>query len=320
MCREVVQVLPCPNLTPEAPGHTIVVVKTPQFSRRQFLALSAAAGAGAVLSACGGRTSGPSLDVEGTLQVVKRYPQDAVVPGKVRLPVSLADKTGILSTDSKISFPDLLTAQVVNPDTGEVVLENVAAERHGQGLSVPYWPFTFTLENEGIYQLKIAEAPESDMSFQLLSRDSVSMPLVGDPLPPFDTPTVDNARGVDPVCTQAGRFCPFHSVTLREALTKDLPVVYLIGTPAYCSTGTCAPGLDALVAVAGQIGDQAVFVHAEVYADKSANATAPAVQAYRLSYEPVLYVTDASGVLVDRLDAVFDEKEIRSVLAANGIS
>lgn len=294
-------------------------MKTPQFSRRQFLVLSAAAGAGAVLSACGGRSSGSTLDVEGTLQVVKRFPQDALVPGKVRLPVSLADKTGILSNDSDLAFPDILTAQVINSDTGEVVIENVAAERHGQGLSVPYWPFSFMLETEGIYQLRIAEAPESEMSFQLLSRDSVSMPLMGDALPPFDTPTVDDARGVDPVCTQKGGFCPFHSVTLREALTKDLPVVYLIGTPAYCSTGTCAPGLDALIAVAKEIGDQAVFVHAEVYADKSANATAPAVQAYKLSYEPVLYVTDPGGILVDRLDAVFDEKEIRSVLAANGI-
>jgi hypothetical protein len=61
-------------------------------------------------------------------------------------------------------------------------------------------------------------------------------------------------------------------------------------------------------------------VHADVYADKSANKTAPAVQAYKLSYEPVLYITDAEGTIVDRLDAVFDVNEIRDVLAANGIS
>jgi hypothetical protein len=57
-----------------------------------------------------------------------------------------------------------------------------------------------------------------------------------------------------------------------------------------------------------------------VYADKSANKTAPAVQEYKLSYEPVLYITDSKGVLVDRLDAVFDVNEIRDVLAANGVS
>ncbi len=283
--------------------------------------LSAAAGAGAVLSACSGGSSGGSpIDANGTLQVVKRFPQDALVAGKVRLPVSLADTTGILSKDAGVNFPDLLTARVVNPENDDIIIENVVAERHEQNLSVPYWPFSFTLDTEGIYLLKVAEAPESDVSFQLLSRDAVVMPIIGDPLPPFDTPTTDNPRGVDPICTRAGEFCPFHSMTLTEALKKNLPVVYLIGTPAYCTTGTCAPGLDALIDVASSLADKAVFVHADVYADKSANKTAPAVQAYKLSYEPVLYIADETGVLVDRLDAVFDEREIRDVLAANGIS
>lgn len=308
------------NLTPASPPHTIGNVNSPIFSRRQFLVLSATAGAGALLSACGGGSSGRSIDADGTLQVVKRFPQDALVPGKVRLPVSLADSTGILSTDSGVDLPDLLTAQVVNPDNGEVVIENVAAERHGENLSVPYWPFSFTLDNEGIYLLKVAEAPGADVSFQLLPRDSVAMPLVGDALPPHDTPTVDDPRGVDPICTRSEGTCPFHAMTLTDALKKGLPVVYLIGTPAYCTTGTCAPGLDALIDVAGSLGDKAVFVHADVYADKSANKIAPAVEAYKLGFEPVLYVTDEQGLLLDRLDAVFDVREIRDVLAANGIS
>lgn len=296
-------------------------MNTPIFSRRQFFALSAATGAGVLLAACGSGSSGDSpISVDGTLQVVKRFPQDALVAGKVRLPVSLADTTGILSKDANVDFPDLLTAQVINPENGEVVIENVAAERHEENLSVPYWPFAFTLEKEGIFLLKVAEAPESDVSFQLLPRDAVAMPLVGDALPPFDTPTTDDPKGVDPICTRAGEFCPFHSLTLTEALKKELPVVYLIGTPAHCTTGTCAPGLDALIEVASSLGDKAVFVHADVYADKSANKTAPAVQAYKLSYEPVLYITDEQGTLVDRLDAVFDVNEIRDVLAANGIS
>ena len=288
-------------------------------SRRQFFVLTASVGAGAFLAACGGGSSSTNT-ADGTLQVVKRFPQDALVPGKVRLPISLADKTGILSAESAVALPETLTAQVLNSDTGSVVLDSITAERHQENLSVPYWPFSFSLENEGIYILKVAEAPEADVSFQLLARDLVPMPLIGDALPPFDTPTIDNARGVDPICTRADELCPFHSITLTDALKTGKPVVYLIGTPAYCTTGTCAPGLDALIDVSKSLGDSAVFVHADVYADKSANTTAPAVQEYKLSYEPVLYITDSNGILVDRLDAVFDVKEIRDVLAANGIS
>jgi hypothetical protein len=290
----------------------------PIMSRRRFFALSASVGAGLALVACGGGSSGSNPS--GTLQVVKRFPQDALVPGKVRLPISLADTTGLLSTDSKVELPQTLTARVINSESGDVVIDRVTATRHDSNLSVPYWPFSFTYDTEGIYMLKVDQAPESDVAFQLLNREDVPMPLIGDALPPFDTPTIDDARGVDPICTRTPDFCPFHSQTLTEALTAGKPVVYLIGTPAYCTTGTCAPGLDALIEVSETVGTAAVFVHADVYADKSANKTAPAVQAYKLSYEPVLYITDAKGTIVDRLDAVFDVNEIRDVLAANGIS
>jgi hypothetical protein len=33
-----------------------------------------------------------------------------------------------------------------------------------------------------------------------------------------------------------------------------------------------------------------------------------------------LFVTDANGVLTDRLDAIFDAEEVRATLARNGIS
>jgi hypothetical protein len=107
---------------------------------------------------------------------------------------------------------------------------------------------------------------------------------------------------------------------LTEALQSGKPVVYFIGTPAYCQTGTCAPGIEALISVSKSVGDAAVFVHADVYSDKTATNPAPAVEAFKLTYEPVLYITDAKGVLVNRLDAVFDVTEMSSALAAAGIS
>ena len=53
------------------------------------------------------------------------------------------------------------------------------------------------------------------------------------------------------------------------------------------------------------------FIHAEVYADDTLKETAPAVQAYELDFEPLLFVADATGNLVARLDAVFDKSEMR---------
>ena len=58
-----------------------------------------------------------------------------------------------------------------------------------------------------------------------------------------------------------------------------------------------------------------MFVHAEVYADNKATTLAPAVEAYKLQFEPILFVTDTDGVLRKRLDGVFDVNEVRETLA-----
>lgn len=294
----------------------------PAYSRRRFLTLSASLGLGGLVAACGGSSSGTSAidGVSGTLQVVKRFPTTGLVPGSIRLPISLADTTGVLATDGKVKLPQTLTGKVIDAATGDVVIASVSAEKHDVNMATPYWPFIVDVQKVGVYLLILDAAPESEMSFQVEERENVLSPLVGDPLPPFDTPTVDNKRGVDPICTRAEGVCPFHDITLTEALKSGKPVVYMIGTPAYCKTGTCAPGLDALIELSKKVGDAAVFVHADIYVDKTATTVAPAVRAYKLTYEPLLYITDEKGVLVNRLDAVFDVTEMSSALAALGIS
>jgi hypothetical protein len=296
----------------------------PAYSRRRFLALSASLGLGGLVAACGGSSSssgsGAIDGVSGTLQVVKRFPTTGLVPGSIRLPISLADTSGLLTTDGKVKLPQTLTGKVIDAASGDVVVASVSADKHDTNMATPYWPFIVDVQKVGVYLLILDVAPGSEMSFQVEEREKALSPLVGDPLPPFDTPTVDNNGGVDPICTRPQGTCPFHTVTLTEALKSGKPVVYIIGTPAYCETGTCAPGLEALIDVSKTIGDAAVFVHADVYTDKTATTAAPALQAYKLKYEPLLYITDAKGVLVNRLDAVFDVTEMSSALAAAGIS
>ena len=293
-------------------------------SRRRFLAMSAAVGAGVVgsgsfLAACGGGTAGDGKYAPEDLAVMQRFSSSGLVPGNVRLPVSLATKSEILDDAATAAYATL-TARVVNVQSGATVAESLSATKHGEGLALPYWPFVAPITEPGTYTLVIDGASPDGAAFQVLDPAKVSMPVVGGKLPPFDTPTGDDPRGVDPICTLAAGVCPFHSVTLTDALRSGRPVVYLIGTPAFCKTGTCAPALEGLVAVAEKAGDSAVFVHADVYADRTATTLAPAVQAYKLSFEPVLFVAGADGVITNRLDGVFDRAEIAEVLASAGIS
>ncbi len=281
--------------------------------RRRFLVLTAGATAGVLLAACGSSATGPLAGLDGELQVVKRFPSDSLVPGRVRLAVSLADSRGILGADGRVRLPERLTASVIDPATGATVASGLAAPLHGEGLQQPYWLFEFDVDTTGSFLLAIDDAPDGQAGFQLMDPSDVAVPVVGSALPPVDTPTLRDNRGVDPLCTRSGGPCPFHDITLAEALATGRPVAYLVGTPAFCSTGTCAPALDFLVERAA-MGGGTVFVHADIYTDSTATKVSPAVEAYGLTYEPVLFVTDAAGTVRHRLDIVYDLAELRAVL------
>ena len=294
-------------------------------SRRTFISGSlgvigatSTVGLSSLLASCSGGSSSTTTDsVLGLadLQLVQRFPQ-VLVPGNVRLPFSLANQAGLLTTESGLDLPTTLTAKLVNADTQEVVAESLSADRHDTGLTIPYWPFRVDIDKPGIYTLIVDGGPAEGAAIQVLNATEVLIPLVGSQLPGFDTPTIDDHRGVEPVCTRAPEQCEFHNITLNEALALKKPIAYLVGTPAHCSTGTCAPALEALITVRKSIGDAMTFLHAEIYTDDKATTVAPAVIALKMEYEPAIYITDASGKIIERFDAVFDADEVSSAIAA----
>ena len=67
------------------------------------------------------------------------------------------------------------------------------------------------------------------------------------------------------------------------------------------------------------------FVHAETYLDPTATPDAPAaagvapvVTAYGLTFEPSLFVADAGGRVVSRIDDIVDRGELLAALDAVG--
>ena len=297
-------------------------------SRRTFITGSlgvigatSTVGFSSLLAGCsGGSTSTTTDSVLGLsdLQLVQRFPQ-VLVPGSVRLPFSLANQAGLLTTESGIELPSTLTAKLINANTQEVVAESLSADRHDTGLTIPYWPFRVDIDKPGIYTLIVDGGPAEGAAVQVLAAAEVLIPLVGSQLPGFDTPTFDDHRGVEPVCTRTPEPCEFHNITLNEALALKKPIAYLVGTPAHCQTGTCAPALEALINVKKSIGDAMTFLHAEIYTDDKATTVAPAVVALKMEYEPAIYITDASGKIIERFDAIFDADEIKAAIATLGL-
>ncbi|MEZ5260879.1 MAG: hypothetical protein R2755_03675 [Acidimicrobiales bacterium] len=285
-------------------------------SRRRFLALTAsgllvACGADGGSDAVGSGGSGGSSGDDGRAAeaLIAYFPQGIYLAGRAeRLPFGLADKDAVPLLDG----PAVLEATIRTQD-GATTLQTVTAERHATGLPRAYYPFEIALAEPGIYGLHVnVGGRELDSLFQLGAPGSLPFPGPGDAMPPFDSPTTADARGVDPLCTRPEP-CPFHAMTLTEALATGRPVAYLVGTPAHCQTGICGPVLDLLVDQAGDFG-AVQFVHAEVYADDAATVVAPAVDALGLDYEPLLFLVGADGVVRHRLDVIYDDVELRQKL------
>ncbi len=143
---------------------------------------------------------------------------------------------------------------------------------------------------------------------------------VGQPVPRVKTPSPGDAAGLDVVCTRSPEPCPWHDVSLDQALGRGRPLAVLVATPAFCQTATCGPMLDVLLKAAPPFVDRVGFVHLEVYAARpsgpevSRTPLSPAVKAFGLASEPNLFLVAPDGTVRERIDGLFGTTEATQAL------
>ena len=285
-------------------------------SRRQFLAGAAAA---TLLAACGDDDGGADPPAEGggpadELSVVRFYGPYFLAGAAARVPFGLADTDGILPPEAS---PEEVTVSVEAPD-GTTVVEAVTARRRADGLARGYYAFEFTPEEPGFFNCAVTtdDAVVPSQVQVAPADDPVYSEVVapGDPMPPIETPTVADARGVTPICTREPA-CDLHQRTVAEVVGTG-PLVLMVATPAFCQTAICGPVLDLMLERVAEFPD-VTFIHADVFANPEENEQppvpedfAPVVAELGLPFEPVMYTVGADGVVRDRLDYIFDGSEI----------
>ncbi len=283
------------------------MMNAPEWSRRTFLAASA----GVVLAACGSSAKSNSTSgngVSGQALASLLSPSPILAPGQQRIPVAIADADGVLLSDGPAELP-----MTVVDASGKQVASFVA-KRHSQGIPRPYWPILTTLPM-GIYTAATPlKGGTGQVTFQVVAASEVIIPKPGDPMIPTVTPTAADPRGVTPICTRDPA-CPFHAVSLADALKIGKPTALMIATPAFCKTAVCGPVVDVMMSQSARFGDGLTIVHAEVYTDSTITTSTQAVDDYRLTFEPCLYLADAKGTITERFDGVFDADELSAALS-----
>lgn len=131
-------------------------------------------------------------------------------------------------------------------------------------------------------------------------------PAPGDRAIASRTPTVDDRRGVDPICMR-DPVCPMHAVTLADAIRSGKPTAFIVGTPAFCASKTCGPNLEELLVVRETLGSRVHFIHAEVYRDddpatRRKQLVSPTFEEWGFRGEPWVYLIDRGGIVASRYE------------------
>lgn len=171
---------------------------------------------------------------------------------------------------------------------------------------------TATFPTPGVWEAHVdVEGEEGAFAFQV--HDAPRNPSVGDDAIVTPSPTPAEPLGVDPICTRDPQ-CPFHEVSLDDALGTGAPVLLMFATPARCMSRWCGPVVDVLIDSVEADRDGLTAVHVEIYQDLRTNDRVPTVAEWGLTTEPILYGIDGSGTITRRLDGAFDRDELRGVV------
>ncbi len=283
--------------------------------RRRFLALVG----GATVAACGGSSNSSSSSAATQATVPGSSHDD---PNLVLVPNDWEYFTGtsrlaILLADAKQNGAPLpLDAPVsirVGPQNGPLG-PPIPMVVHANGPEPQYALTQYTFPSAGVYNLQaLFKGKTSSLPITVTAPSASATPTVGQPLPSVKSPTAAAPLGVNPICT-AQPPCPFHAVSLDQALAAHRPVVLLFATPALCQSRFCGPVLNNLQTASAAWAGKVTFIHSEIYTDLSGQTLTPPAQAYKLEHEPMLYVADATGTIAARVDNLFDQDEARSVL------
>ncbi len=141
------------------------------------------------------------------------------------------------------------------------------------------------------------------------------IPDVGDRAPRIHTPTADEVRDIGEIDT---RIPPdsMHDVDFADVLGKQ-PILLVFATPQLCQSRVCGPVVDIEEEVKSRIGDQAAFIHMEVYKDNEIpKGIRPQLRAFNLETEPWAFVVDRDGRIADRFEGAFGAEELTQAVEA----
>ena len=245
--------------------------------------------------------------------------------GEQRVAFLLTTPTGLVKGDTEVSI-----TPVYLPDS--IAGESITTRFH-------QWPYgvrgafaaNVEFDRPGQWRLDItAEGPDGGHAMQEIEiLEDSSVPFIGTVGPLSENKTLGSAGAIELVTTDYSPDLSLYEVTIREAVESPLPAVVVFASPAFCTTATCGPQVDAVSELRETYAGQAHFIHVEIYdnpdeiqGDLDRAEIAPTVDEWGLTSIPHwfneswTFVLNADGRIQDRFEGFATVVELEEALQA----
>ena len=149
---------------------------------------------------------------------------------------------------------------------------------------------------------------------QVTTKQADDIPDVGEQAPKTKTDTLASVGGNEDMLDTRTPPSDMHEHSFDEVVGTR-PVALLFSTPQLCQSRVCGPVTDIALQMKAKYGDQAEFIHQEVYVDNSPDAgLREPLKAFRLRSEPWLFVVGKNGKVTARLEGSFGLKAFEAAL------
>lgn len=289
----------------------------PEINRRRFLSLSAA---GVAFAACGGPKKPPSSPAA----TAASKENLSVIPATVEVAVG-DDRIAFALFNGTAPFAPAGTTVLVTPPEGNAVTVTPSVEKIAFGVGGDaaskaevreLFVFRTPFDKAGFWSMEATFTDKgrkrsATTTFAVL--DDSKSPMVGEKALASDTPTDDNHRGVEPICTRTP-VCSMHSMTVAQAISSGKPSVIAFATPRFCQSRTCGPVID-IIESKRSVAPDVNFVHVEVYTNETAKELTEAMKQWEVPGEPWVVFVDAAGIVKARWSGAVGLNEFEQGLA-----
>jgi hypothetical protein len=143
-----------------------------------------------------------------------------------------------------------------------------------------------------------------------------NIPKPGEKAPKIHTPTAASVNVNGDLSKITTRVPPDtqNEVDYADALGKE-PILLLFATPQFCQSRVCGPVVDVAEQLKHEYGDEAAFIHMEIYNDNDpSKGVRPQVRAFNLPSEPWLFAINRHGVVSSVIEGAFGPERLEAAV------